>query len=67
MIQLQLILKKDKSYKILEFIQYSWKNGRIRKDFPIWSNMNSFYGEKEKEEKGILAAICSNSHGEIGT
>lgn len=56
MIQLQLILKKDKSYKILEFIQYSWKNGRIRKDFPIWSKMNSFYGEKEKEEKKDLSS-----------
>lgn len=56
MIQLQLIFKKDKSYKILEFIQYIWKNGRISKDFPIWSKVNSFYGEKEKEEKGDLSS-----------
>lgn len=53
MLQLQLIFKRAKSYKIFEFIQYIWKNGRIRKNFPIWFKKDEFIlWRKGKRRKG---------------
>ena len=60
MLQLQLIFKRAKSYKIFELFNTFGRMAGSGRTFQSYlRKMNSFYGEKEKEEKRDL--ICSNS------